>query len=52
MAFDQEAYERDVIRPLRNGRGKLPPPPVMYAVGPELTDRAALEAHLKRVRAY
>ncbi|MEV7628697.1 hypothetical protein [Actinoplanes sp. NPDC089786] len=52
MSFDQEAYEREVVRPLRGKRGKLPPPPVMYAVRPDLRDRAALEAHLKRVRAF
>ncbi|HEU4348378.1 MAG TPA: hypothetical protein VFR35_11375 [Actinoplanes sp.] len=52
MSFDQESYERDVVKPLRNRRGSIPPRPVMYAVDPGMTDRAALEAHLRRVRAY
>lgn len=51
MAFDADDYERDVVRPLRNRRGAIPPPPALYAVAPGM-DRAALEAHLRRVRAY
>lgn len=52
MPFDQERYEREVVRPLRNQRGAVPPPPVMYAIDAVPTDGPALEAHLRRVRAY
>jgi hypothetical protein len=51
MAFDPRAYHRDVVAPLRNHPGGLPPNDLLrqYAVDPAMS-RAELTDHLTRIR--
>ena len=52
MSFDQDRYDREVIRPLRNRRTALPADLfVRYAVRPDFT-RQQLAERLRQVRAF